>query len=124
MFRQRKEYKGKKRKKSPPGEGKRSITKVKKEVEELSELVGLMDRDNNGSVNVSEANANPMGGRNSRQASVRREADNASSSNNQDVIKIKTQLKSELNISSLTISVEKSSTNTHEIKEHPAGTRV
>ena len=83
-----------------------------------------MDRDNNGSVNVSEANVNPMGGRNSRQASVRREADNVSSNNNQDVIKNKiAQLKSELNISSLTISVKKNSTNTHEIKEHPAGTK-
>ena len=68
MDQQRKDYKQKKNnKRNPSGEGKRSAKKIRKDVEKLGELVSLMQSSSGGSVNVSESNANIMGGHNSRQ---------------------------------------------------------
>ena len=112
MFRQRNKHKDRK-KKGPNGEGKRSIEKMKKDVEKLNELIGLVSSDNINSINVSQANANSMGGRNSRQPSIRRESDDIShiTDNSSDTIQSRiSQLKRDLNILSLTISVKKRTT--------------
>ena len=56
-------------KKVPSGEGKRSVKKVKKDLEKLGELVGLMQQSGcGGNLNIAVTNSNLMGGRNSRQA--------------------------------------------------------
>ena len=105
-------------KKSHDGERKRSVTKIKKDVQKLGKLVGLMHQNCNGDVvQVLEANSNPIGGQNSRQAikETKTVIDNL-------VAEKVAKLKDELNISSLTVNVKKSSTQKYEIKEHPAGT--
>ena len=124
LQKQRSDYKNKnKRKSSARGDGKRSVKQVKKEVEKLGELVGLIHASQGGSdkaVNISEANSNPMGGRNSRQ--VKNETDNLNLRVMEEVATKIAKLKSELDISSLTISVKESSTTYKQIKEHPPGT--
>ena len=94
------------------------MKKIRKDVEKLGELVGLIQQKDEGdTIKVSEANSNLMGGRNSCQAR------NMSSSHIGNAVTSKiAKLKSELNISSLTMTIKKNATHTFQAKEHPPGT--
>ena len=120
---QRKEYKEKNKRKENPGEGKRSIKKVKKGVAKLGELIGLIQSSQSGSdstLTVSEINANAMGGRNSRQA--KKDVENSNSKVNDGIATKIAKLKSELNISSLSLPVKENSTKRNTAGESPLGT--
>ena len=123
LDKQRKEYKEQKNKRKSGGVSNKQFEKFKKEINKLGELVSLVHDQNNNDgnqISISESNANPMGGRNSRQ--IKKESNSSETTGN---ISTRIQeVKKQLNISTLNISVKESSATPCGIKESTAGTRA